>query len=194
MPLPQLRHKGALAWELQAGRNQYHQDLPRMPSRADEHMTQEPPSRVFIIYPQLEGREQLHNGLDDAAGALILNQAPLHRDNPVGARRIDARKRQSPLVHPKGRMHLVAIVKGIRHAQYGFHRTVGRKQLFHQRLFMRQLLAVGHAGQLAAAAAGSHRAIQPLLPSRCGSGRGSTFRHGILLRCASRQSACCVLS
>ena len=158
MAAGQFRHEGLAAGEFLARGHQHHHDLPRHIGGTDQHMAQKTAMGVFIIYPQLEAGDHLHNGADDGVGARIMQQALLHRNHMVRPRRIHAGDNLAFAILRQHHMHLAAIVGGVVHAQNGLHRADAVQQLFDGLLLALKLLGVGQMHQLAAAAAGGNRA------------------------------------
>ena len=166
---------------------QHHHDLPRDVGGADQDVPQEATAGELVVHADLVAGQPGDDGLDDAVGPLVLDQAAADGHDPVGAHGIYAAVGEAALIGAEHRVHLVAVVEGIFHPDDGLHRAQAGKQRLDLLLLEAQLLGVGEAGKLAAAAAGGNGAGKTLLlrPARGG-------RHGgpVGVRCGTGRLLC----
>ncbi len=97
--LNQLLHKCLFSRKFKARRDQHDHNLPRHMPRADEDMAQKAAVRVLVVDAQLVGRQHRDDGLDDAVGAAILNQAVPHGHDAVRPHGVHAADGLARLVH-----------------------------------------------------------------------------------------------
>ena len=142
-------------------------------------MAQKAPARVFVVGREPEPRQQRADGDDDRVGGLILQPAVVHVDNAVTFGLIDARD-DFTVSDAEGRLHLVAVMQGTRHADDLVHVAEPRQQPDAFDLLILQLLGVGQVLQLAAAALLEERAAVALARPRgllCHGSAPAVFLH-----------------
>ena len=118
--LPQLFHKVLFGGEHGGARHQHHHHLAGGKAPLYQHVAQKAPARVLVIGLELEVLQQPPDGDDDPVGGFVLGLAGVDGHDLVGAGLVHPADDPPPaLVVGKGRLHLVAVVVGRLHPQYG---------------------------------------------------------------------------
>ena len=152
MPLHQLFHKGLLQGEDGVRRHQHHQQLAGGKAPADQHVPEPPEAAALVKDLDLEVLQHVPDVPQHRVGGGVLDQAVLHRNDGVALRLIDPADRAAFPVQPEGPGDLVAVAGGLVHAQDGLHVAEPAQQADTAAHLAPQLLLIGQALQLAAAA------------------------------------------
>ena len=105
-------------------------------------MPQKALAGVLVVGRQAERRQQLSHRHNDFVGEHVLNLTAVNADNMVRARLVDARNNPALTVRKKRRLHLVAIVVGVVHADNRLHPAKALEQLNNLALLKAQLLGI----------------------------------------------------
>ena len=152
MQIQELADKGLLRREDGRRRDEHHHHLAALKAPSHQHMAQKAAARALVKHLDLEVPEHTADIGDDAVRDLILDEAVVHRDYPVGARLIHAGDDAIFLIQGKGRADLVAVMGGVCHAEDRLHMPEGAEEGDLPRLLAPELFRIGQVLELAAAA------------------------------------------
>ncbi len=158
MELQQGFHEIILGGHDGIAQHQHHHDLPRGMSHPYQHMAQQPPARVLVVRPYLEGFQKPPDGHDDFIRLLILYQTTVYGDDAVALLLIGAGNGPVPRVLPEGRVDLVAVMVGVVHGDDVLRPAVGLHEPAELRGLGLKLLSVAFVDPLAAPAFGGYGA------------------------------------
>lgn len=104
--------------EISARTHEHDHHLAARKAALHQHMAQEARALILVIDPNVEFRQHIADIDYYAVGNGILGHAVVHRDDAVGAGLIDPRDYLAAFSPAERRLHLVAVVIRLVHADY----------------------------------------------------------------------------